>query len=83
MVYTYNENITQPQKTGNLAFVTAWMDLAWNLFMGISQTEEQYCIVSLTCGILKKQKRKQTKTDSQWWGVTGRMTEKGERRLKF
>ena len=39
-----------------MPFVTTWMDLEGIMLSEISQTEkDKYCMISLTCGILKIQ----------------------------
>ena len=41
-------------KEGNIAISTMWMNIADVMLSEISQTQkDKYCIISLTCGILK------------------------------
>ena len=73
-----------------MPFATTWMDLEGIVLSEISQTEkDRYCMISLTCGILKKTKTKKLNSSElqriDWWwpeagcnGV-GKMDEGGQR----
>ena len=47
------------KKKGVLVFATTWMKLEYIILSEINQTDnDEYCVVSLICGILKKKNLK-------------------------
>ena len=54
--HTYNGILLSHRKEGNIAIAATRMELEGLKLREISQTEkDKYCMISLTCGILKNQ----------------------------
>ena len=57
VIYIYNGILLSCKKKMESCFATIWMDLGGIMLGEISQTEEdEYCMISLTCGIYKQNK---------------------------
>ena len=71
MIYIYNSAI----KNEILSFATTWMNLEGIMLSETSKTEkDKYHIISLTCGIFKKQTNKKNKlidTENRWVDTRG------------
>ena len=50
-VYTYNGILFSHKKNGILPFAATWKDLESIMLSDIKSKKDQYCMISLICGI--------------------------------